>query len=388
MVVGRDFSPLGGPAHRVLSRIGRSRDARGLLRTATTLSLLTWGPLLALSAGAGLLFSDAVTVSFARDLGAHVRFLIAVPLFLLADLVVGPQLTTIVQRLVESRLVSAADTPRLEAALDEVARRRDSRVAEATLLVLAYLIAWTATGTMRSGAISTWVATTSGAGVYLTAAGWWYVGVSAPVFVFLFLRWVWRGIVWSRFLARIARLDLGLVATHPDEAGGIAFLGSGQSAFGIVVFAFSAVLSGTIAERILYGGAHVMDVKAPLIGFVILAVATVFGPLLVLARPLGAARSAALARYSALLTAHHRAFETRWLDGRETAGGELLGSSDASSLADLGAAFEAVEKMQIVPIRSPAVVVVAACAVLPMLPAVALEVPLRDVLIKLMGILA
>ena len=56
----------------------------------------------------------------------------------------------------------------------------------------------------------------------------WYVGVSVPAFLFLGLRWFWRGFVWSRFLARLSRLDLRLVATHQDGAGGIAFVGGGQ----------------------------------------------------------------------------------------------------------------------------------------------------------------
>lgn len=386
-----DFSPLaGGRAHRVLARAGFDRgDVRGVARTAAIVAVVTWGPLAVLAAAQGVFLADTVTVSFARDLATHVRLLVAVPLVLLADIVVGPQLTRTVRQLIEARLVSSDDAPRLEAALDEVLRRRDSDLAEVALTVLAYTFAWNATAMQASTGVSTWLTGSAATdGMHFTFAGWWYVLVSAPVFLFLSARWFWRGIVWGLFLARVAELDLGLVATHPDEAGGLAFMGQGQAAFGIIVFAYSSVLSALLAGRVMYGGAHVMDFKVLLGGFVVVAVAVVSSPLLVLVRPLGAARRTALARYSALLTAHNRTFERRWLDGREGAGDDLLGGPDASSVADLGAAFAAVQRMRLLPIDRLTMVVLAASAIAPMIPLVALEIPLKDIVMRLLSVLA
>jgi hypothetical protein len=41
------------------------------------------------------------------------------------------------------------------------------------------------------------------------------------LFWFLLLRWLWRHAVWGLLLRDLARLELRLVATHPDGAGGL-----------------------------------------------------------------------------------------------------------------------------------------------------------------------
>jgi hypothetical protein len=123
-----------------------------------------------------------------------------------------------------------------------------------------------------------------------------------------------------------------------------------------------------------------------LIGFLVFALVAVLGPLVVLAAPLAATRRRALARYSALMTAHNRAFEERWLDVG-SGGADLLGSPDGSSLADLGAAFAAVQQMRTLPLSRNAIVAVIALAAAPMLPLVALEVPVKDIVTSLVGIL-
>ena len=69
----------------------------------------------------------------------------------------------------------------------------------------------------------------------LTPAGYWYVYVSIPVFQFILLRWYFRFFVWYGFLFRVSRLKLHLTSTHPDRAGGLAFLGKS-------VYAFSPIL--------------------------------------------------------------------------------------------------------------------------------------------------
>ena len=90
-------------------------------------------------------------------------------------------------------------------------------------------------------------------GARLTAAGWWCALVSSPVFWFLLLRWLWRHAVWGLLLRDLARLELRLVATHPDGAGGLAFIGQYPNAFAAFVFALSCVLGAAIARALLQG---------------------------------------------------------------------------------------------------------------------------------------
>ncbi len=58
-------------------------------RRAALSIALTWVPLLALSAAQGLAVGDAVEVPFLRDFAAYTRFLIAIPLLILAEGLIG-----------------------------------------------------------------------------------------------------------------------------------------------------------------------------------------------------------------------------------------------------------------------------------------------------------
>jgi hypothetical protein len=101
-------------------------------------------------------------------------------------------------------------------------------------------------------------------------------------------------------LWRIARLDLRLVPTHPDGAGGLGFLGLVPFAFSPVILAISAVIASHWAHQILYHGAHVLSFKLPLALFVAVMVVIFLGPFLVFAPPLGRLKRRSLLEYGAL----------------------------------------------------------------------------------------
>src|SRR5262249_58059332 len=80
---------LGGPLFQLLRRGHLASDAMTLVaRRCWVFVLITWVPLLVLSALDGHLIDGAVTVPFLTDVETHVRFLIVVPLLLAAELVV------------------------------------------------------------------------------------------------------------------------------------------------------------------------------------------------------------------------------------------------------------------------------------------------------------
>jgi hypothetical protein len=91
------------------------------------------------------------------------------------------------------------------------------------------------------------------AGAGMTLSGWWYWYFCLPLFRFLLFRWLWRLGIWWDFLRRVAKLDLHLVPTHPDRAGGLGYLEVVHTNFFPLVFAFSAVLSASFAEGISTG---------------------------------------------------------------------------------------------------------------------------------------
>ena len=97
---------------------------------------------------------------------------------------------------------------------------------------------------------ATWYATVVDGVLQLSPAGYWYTFVSIPIYQFIFLRWYFRLFIWFRFLWQVSRLDLRLIPTHPDRAGGLGILGNTALMFAPILTAQGAVLSGVMAGRI------------------------------------------------------------------------------------------------------------------------------------------
>ena len=215
----------------------------------------------------------------------------------------------------------------------------------------------------------------------LTWAGWWYSLVSLPLFQFLFWRWCWRLLIWGWLLRQTARLDLHLVPTHPDLAGGIGALGITQVSLSPLVFGLSAMLVASYAENLLFGGAELGSLALPLTSMVVGSVVVVLAPLALFAPKLLQVKERGLLQYGALASGYTRAFEMKWIR-RPSTREELLGTADLQSLADLGNSFEVVRNMRIVPFSPSDVMLLAIACVLPMLPLVLIVLPLNELIIR------
>jgi hypothetical protein len=85
----QDFSlVLGEPLFQLLRRSHLSGNALELMKQRIlVVSLLAWLPLLALSALEGHALGGNVAVPFLLDVDVHIRFLVALPLLIVAELV-------------------------------------------------------------------------------------------------------------------------------------------------------------------------------------------------------------------------------------------------------------------------------------------------------------
>ena len=73
-----------------------------------------------------------------------------------------------------------------------------------------------------------------------------------PIFQFLLVRWYFRLFIWTRFLWQVSRIELQLIPTHPDRAGGLGFLANIVYAFAPFLVAHGVLLAGLIADRIFF----------------------------------------------------------------------------------------------------------------------------------------
>lgn len=384
-----DFSPvLGGPLFNLLCGAHLSDDALHMMRgRIVVFSLVTWLPLLVLSAVDGHLLGGSVAIPFLKDIGLHVRFLVAMPLLIAAELIVHMRLRIVTRVFMERHLVPEGEQPRFQAAIASALRLRNSVLAEVLLIAFVYLVGVTVV--WRHYALlpaATWYAAPAGDGFTLTRAGAWYGYVSIPLFQFLLLRWYYRIFIWTRLLWQLSRLRLSLVPTHPDRAGGLGFLAYTSRAFSPLLLAHGALLASGIANRIFYLGASLTQFKFEILLMVIFMLGMALGPLLLFTPKLALAKRQGVLEYGTLAEGYGRAFDTKWLRGQ--AGEEpLLGSADIQSLADMGNSVTVVQSMRISLITREAVILVAAVTIAPVVPLVLTLIPLEELLKKLLGIL-
>lgn len=213
----------------------------------------------------------------------------------------------------------------------------------------------------------------------------WYWMVCMPLFRFLLLRWLWRLALWCFFLWRVSRLELRLVPTHPDRAGGLGFLELVHTEFAPLVLAISATQSASLAQDIA-SGRMAYDAIYPGVAFVLLADAVLFvGPLYIFFLKLWRCKVKGMSDYSAFAERYVNEFERKWLGADPAPAEPLLGSADIQSLADLNNAVGIVREMRLVPASPTLLMYLAVAALLPLLPLVLFKYPLADLLAKFFG---
>ncbi|MFA5922972.1 MAG: hypothetical protein WC856_17070 [Methylococcaceae bacterium] len=384
-----DFSlVLGGPLFQLFMRARLTTDTLDLVkRRVIAFSLFTWLPLLMLSVLAGEALGGAIKVPFIYDVDVHVRFLVALPLLLVAELVVHQRMRLIVRQFIGRGIVPARSIPEFEAIIGSAMRLRNSVVIEVFLIVLV----WTAMHYLWANQMAlesaTWYAAIVDGHREYSLAGYWYAFVSIPVFQFLLARWFFRIFIWARFLCQVSRLDLHLVPTHPDRAAGLGFLGGSAAAFMPLLLSQGALLAGLIANHIFYDGKTLLDFKPEIAAAVIFFLLLVLGPLCVFAPRLAQVKRQGLLEYGALANRYVDEFDQKWLRGGAPLDEPLVGSGDIQSLNDMAGGFEVVQTMRPFPFSKTIVLQTAIAGLMPVLPLALTMISLEDLVKRLLGIL-
>jgi hypothetical protein len=332
-------------------------------------------------------FEGAVAEPLLQHFGVHVRFLLAVPLFLLAE----PLAEAIGGRAVSYFLTSGLVPETERAAFASVVQRSRqllrSRVALGVIAAFVVILAVQGTLNPRHPHELQWALTADRAGIHPSFASWWFLWVSLPLYQLLLLTWLWRVVVLTVVLWRISRLDLQLVPTHPDRFGGLGFLERLPAAFATVIAGTSVVLAGRWGHDVLYHGTSIASLYMP--GAIYLAVVLLIflAPLLVFVPRLAALKRQSLLAYGALVGRHGRLVERRWLRGEAVDDEGLLSAPELGPVADTLTLYQAVSGVRVVPIGKQALLTVAGAAILPMVPVAAIQVPLKDQLLTLLKIL-
>jgi hypothetical protein len=364
------FSLLGGPLHRLGSRLGLVHGT-DTVALGLALGALLWGVLVILAfigGASGQLFSLSL-------IGAHVRLLVVIPLFFVCESWLDPRLTVFVGAIARSGVVPESAHPALESEIARITRLRNSWVVEAMCLLAAALLSLTAQHLHLYGTTATFDSNRVG------MAGLWYWIVCLTFFRFLIFRWIWRLGLWWYFLGRVAKLKLRLIPTHPDGVAGLGYLEVVHAHFTPLVLAFSAVEAASLAEEIA-AGKMTFEGILPALALVLVFDAAVFlGPLFIFSPKLWACRVNGLSDYMDFAESYVSQFDRKWLSPDNSAPAEpLLGTADLQSLADLSNSVSIVRNMRMAPVSLRLLTNLAIVAILPMLPLLLFKYPLAELI--------
>jgi len=227
------------------------------------------------------------------------------------------------------------------------------------------------------------------AGATVGFGGKWFLYFVRPVFLAMLLGWIWRLVLFAVLLRRLARLHFSLVPSHPDGNGGLGFLDGLPIMFAPIVLALSAIVASFWAHQITHHGAKLLELRVPMIAFLVIIVVLFLAPFFFLMGPLMKAKRVAVLQYGTLSGEHGRMLRERWIEGKDVPDEKgLLGAPEMGPVADHISMFQMVEKMRAIPIGKRAVISVLVPAAIPLLIVVSLQVPIKEILLGLLKAVA
>jgi hypothetical protein len=369
----------GGPFYRVQHAIGLIGEEHwNLGRRFTVLVAITWLPLLVIT----LLTNFKGLHSFLLDYRAHARLLIAVPALLFGEIYMESRLRGVLIHLRKSGLLDAPDMAYMDRVVAAVLRARDAYIPELAVLVLLILHTIFSYKGLIDG--TPWLAYGSGDDIRLTPAGWYMVVVSAPLFQFLLGLGLWKWLLWTYFAFRLSQRKLQVLATHPDEHGGLGFLGLTASAFAPVAFAASSVIAATWRYDIVHHGAKMIEFRLPAIALLAIIAVIALGPLVFFVPRLMALRRQGILEYGILAQIHSADFHEKWISHRAGHEAEFLQAPESSTLNSFGNVYEKIKALKPFPADAGSLYVLAAAVAIPALPVLLTQIPVSVVLTDLL----
>lgn len=382
---GRAYSLMrGGLVYALIARAFGERARKLHVWLAVLLVVVALFPILVATLLNGTLYGDALDVPLATDFSTLARFVLVVPLLVLAAPGSDRLMRRTLSHVPRCGLVPREKQTAFDRLLNRVWSLRDPRWPETLLLALAFTpVLFMETTFDAMPGIDSWRSVGDGPGRF--AAGWLDL-VALPLFRFVVLLWLWRFAMWTYLLWRFSWLHLRLDAGHPDGSGGILFLGESQFRFVVLALAGGILVSANCMNHVVHLGETIEQQKHILIGYVLLSVGFLVSPLLLLGRRLFRVKQRALLAYSELGHLSATDFGERWLQPETPK--SLLDSGDPSAIADYGAVYATVRGMSIFPMTRTTLVWFVLVSASPFLPLFVVAMPLEDLLNRLVSVIA
>ena len=315
--------------------------------------LITYVPMAILARLHGLASLAIAPTNFFADFAAYACFLVGLPLFLVAEVIIDGSTREAADQFVRCGVISPEDLPRVYRIHGVIKRWRESVVPDVICLFIAYLLAAAILVPQYFGPqqVPTWHVKIYTWGRFLTLPGGWAFIIALPLLNYIWLRLMWKTFLWIYYLYHVSRVRLDLHPTHPDLTGGIGFISEAQGRFAIFILAYGITnVAAPVGYEIAVQGydISIMPVWGPIVGFIIGAPLLFTLPLFMFTKQLFRTKKRALAAYRERVSEHSRQFEKHWLyaDKAEPGQEEMRQLAEQSTL---GIMYTRIEHMRVVP---------------------------------------
>jgi hypothetical protein len=362
----------GGPPHRMQTwarLVGPGRPNIG--RRALLLVAIGWLPPVILVMATG---DPGRLAALILDIGFHARSLVAAPLLVLAEAGCAEQLGSIIRHFRKAGLVHPEDDGRFDQAVAATRALLWSPWAELAAVLLTALVVAALRTSIGPEHLPLWQAREKAFGG-LSTAGWWQSVISLPLLLILLFGWLWRLVLWTRLLGHISRFRLRLVASHPDHAAGLMFVGHSLRAFTLVALAISAMVAGRLANEFLAGvvltPAHYVAAFTPL---AVVLVLLLVPPVMFMGTLLHQVHRGVF-EYGRLASDVGRHLEGRWLEQERRVDADALDVRDFSATAGLYRVVENANTIKVLPIELQSISRLVGAMALPFVPVLIMKLP-------------
>jgi hypothetical protein len=368
----------GGILWKVLDRSKfEAKSLKQQIYLVIGLILLCWIPI------AGLSFFklgwNQFYFLFIRDIATHVRFLIVMPILLFARSSLNKSFNNMVHFFHETKIVDDTNADEFEKVMARVMKWRNSKIVDFIIIVVVYSAFYFQEHNLinKSSTYAPWHIVNDN----ITVAGWWYLVLSLPILQILLYRWLYTILLWIIFLRKISKIDLHLSALHPDGAGGLGFLQYTQLSFFPVALAFSALTAGVTNNMMIFSGISLVEYKIAIGSILVFVLFLFILPLLLLLPQLAKVKRKYFMQYSLRAWPIARKYEKELNDFYLTEEEK----PDASWHVDLVGSFEKTKEMKIILVDKTLLIAFTVAVILPFLPVLAQQVPLKEIFVSLIG---
>lgn len=361
---------------------------KGAILLALLLISICWLPLAVYTIAHGTFWTGNIRTSFITHFDTQARLLVTLPLLIICEIKVSEQLGKILTQFSESEIIEKKEQHLFESTVGRNVRFLKSHWVDMGLLLICYLQVYMV---MRYEteftSLFTWQTMEENGTLTFNFGGWWNAFVSRPLVVFVLYRWALRVMVWGNILRQTSKLRLKLYSIHPDQLGGLGFLGFSLRFFSPVAFGISAVIAGHIADYMLLANMHLADVKFIFAGYFVIITLLFTLPLMAFSSPLTKAREEAIFTFYGLGSGMNRELGRRIAANGYKVTPEDLDTQHYSTVCDFNSLMVNAVQMKSLPFNLKDLVPFWIATIIPFVPVILIEIPVAEVLKTLSGLL-